>query len=233
MWDQVEGPIGEQREKELASKDAFFKLAIDKGAHLGRHDNTLESAQTIIRSIIQNHTSPLTLKIQEELHSGVDISETQAGKEITREMFEQMERHRLEVRGLVMEIQEATRARDEETRKELIEEKGRMESAIQRLQMDSSNIAKSYSDILSRMEERLGLAEKAAAASKLASQANKNYSSSGEYPGQQTHSPVVQAVAATENSNAVMEGKLAAAIPFVGFWGKLAVMLAPFSLTWK
>ncbi|KAF8181512.1 hypothetical protein BJ912DRAFT_979725 [Pholiota molesta] len=200
MWDQVEGPIGEQREKELASKDAFFKLAIDKGARLGRHDNTLASAQTIIRSIIQNHTSPVTLRIQESFA---------AGKELTREMFEQMERHRLE---------EATRARDEETRKELTAEKTRMEWPF-------SQFAKSYIDVLSRMEERLGLPRRSPL-HRSGIQANKNYSSSGEYPGQQTHSPVVQAVAATENSNAVLEGKLAAAIP-------LAFMLAPFSLTWK
>ncbi|KAF9476216.1 hypothetical protein BDN70DRAFT_186278 [Pholiota conissans] len=232
MWDQVEISLGEQREKELASKDAFFKSAIEKGARLSRHDNTLESAQSIIRSIIQNNTAPVTLKIQEELHNGVDISDTQAGKEITREIFEQMERHRLEMRGLLIEIQEATRTRDEESRKELVEEKARIESVIQRLHLDSTNIVKSYTDILLRMEERLGVAEKVNAAPKLGSQ-SKTTSGMGEYPGQQTHSPVVQAVAATENSNAVLEGKLAAAVPVVGFWGKLAVMLAPFSLTWK
>jgi len=79
------------------------------------------------------------------------------------------------------------------------------------------------------MEERLQAAEASAAALKSVADKGKG----NQYPFQQAPSPVVQAVAATENSNAVLEGKLAAAVPVVGFWGKLSFMLAPFSLTWR
>ena len=230
MWDQAEMSIGEGREQELASQDAFFKPALEKGARLARHNNTLESAQAIIRSIIQQSPSSVTLQIQEELGRGLCISETQAGKELGQELNEQMERHREEMRCLIGEIQEATRIRDEESRQELTRERVRMEAIMARLQMDSENIVRGYQDALSRVEERLRRAD----ATAFKRHADENRAVGGdEHQGQQTHSPAVQAVAATENSNAVLEGKLAAAIPVVGFWGKLAVMLAPFSLTWR
>lgn len=233
MWDQVELSLGEEREKELVDKEVFFKPAVDKGARLARHDNTLESAQAIIRSIVQNCSTPMTLKIQEELNNGLSVMDTQAGKEVNREILEQIERHRAEMYALLGDIQEATRARDDESRRELLQERTKMEAIIRRLENDSANTARSYGDILKNMEERLRISEKIAISSRLHAQASNVPTSGADYPPQQTHSPVVQAVAATENSNAVLEGKLAAAVPVVGFWGRLSVMLAPFSLTWK
>jgi hypothetical protein len=230
MWDDIPQSTGEERERELATKDAFFKPALDKGARLARHTGTPESAQAIIRSIINNQSTTITLQIQDELSRGLSISETLAGKELGRELFEQMERHRQEMRGLMSEMQEASRMRDEESRHELALERRRMEASIIRLQIDSTNLTKGYRDALMRMEERLRAAEAAAAASK---PSGDNGKGGNQYPGQQTHSPIVQAVAATENSNAVLEGKVAAAVPVVGFWGKLSFMLAPFSLTWR
>jgi hypothetical protein len=231
MWDEISQSTGEERERELATKDVFFKPALEKGARFARHTDSLESAQAIIRSIIDNQSTPITLQIQDELSRGLNISETLAGKELGRELFEQMERHRQEMRGLMSEMQEASRMRDEESRQELALERRRMEASIIRLQIDSSNLIKGYRDALMRMEERLQAAEAAAAASK--SSGDKGKDGGNQYPGQQTHSPIVQAVAATENSNAMLEGKVAAAVPVVGFWGKLSFMLAPFSLTWR
>ena len=232
MWDEIPQSTGEERERELATKDVFFKPAIEKGARFARHTDSLESAQAIIRSIIDNQSTPITLQIQDELSRGLNISETLAGRELGRELFEQMERHRQEMRGLMSEMQEASRMRDEESRQELALERRRMEASIIRLQIDSANLTKGYRDSLMRMEERLREAEAAAAAASKSS-AGKGKDGGNQYPGQQTHSPIVQAVAATENSNAVLEGKVAAAVPVVGFWGKLSFMLAPFSLTWR
>ena len=75
-----------------------------------------------------------------------------------------MERHRQEMRGLMSEMQEASRMRDEESRQELALEQRQMEASIIRLQIDSSNLTKGYRYALMRMEERLRVAEAAAAA---------------------------------------------------------------------
>jgi len=41
----------------------------------------------------------------------------------------------------------------------------------------------------------------------------------------------MEAVIAADN--AVFEARIASALPVVGFWGRLAVILSPFSFTWK
>lgn len=246
MWDVIDEPVGSEREKELCDKDIFFKPALARGARMGRYHNTLESGREILRAILkQGKAAPVALQIQEELHSGMEISETRAGRELGRELFEQMERHRTEMHGLLEDIQRATQERDEEARHELVEERHRLELTMSKIQIDTADVVAGYRDALGRMEERLRLAE---AAAKMFKNSNlptgfaPNKRAAPDAPKDDdrhtpaensSYAPIVQAVAATENSNAVLEGKLAAAIPVVGLWGKLAVMLAPFSLTWR
>ena len=103
MWGEVSREIGEAREHELATKEMFFKPALAKGASLRRHDNTPASAYKILRGIINNH--PLSLRIQRELvDQKKDISQTSAGKELTKEWEEQMEKHRKEMMTLQEEM---------------------------------------------------------------------------------------------------------------------------------
>jgi hypothetical protein len=99
MWSEVNREVGEAREAELASQDLFFKPVLDKGARLLRHDNTLDSGQSIMHYLISNH--PLPLRIQRELvDQHMDISQTAAGEELNRELMEQIRRHRDEMREL-------------------------------------------------------------------------------------------------------------------------------------
>ena len=103
MWGKVTPEVGAAREKELASE--FFKLALDKGAMLRRHNGTAESAHSIIRDILGKE--PVPLQIQEVADQWREIEETAAREELLREL---------------QELQEAlnqTEAGDEETRQEL------------------------------------------------------------------------------------------------------------------
>jgi len=103
MWGEVSKEIGEAREQELLTKDIFFKPALDKGASLKRHENNPASAYKILRAIIDNH--PLLLQIQRELvDEKKDISQTSAGKELTKEWEEQMEKHRKEMKKIQEEM---------------------------------------------------------------------------------------------------------------------------------
>ena len=96
MWGEVSKEVGEAREAELAREDIFFKPVLEKGARLLRHDNTVESTQEILRSIIGNQ--PRSLRIQRELvDEKKDISQTAAGAELNRDLLQQAEKHRLEM----------------------------------------------------------------------------------------------------------------------------------------
>jgi len=52
MWGEVDPQVGEAREAKL--KDTFFKPVLDKGAQIARNENTVTSAQRIIRLILND-----------------------------------------------------------------------------------------------------------------------------------------------------------------------------------
>ena len=111
MWRLVVPRVGEAREVELARGDNFFKPIFEKGARMARNENTVASAQNIIRLVLDNH--PLPLRIQKELVDEYkDISKTSAGEELNREINARIKRHQEEMGVLEEEIEEAIRALD-------------------------------------------------------------------------------------------------------------------------
>ena len=97
MWGRVTPSLGVGREKQLQSK--HFKSAIDKGARLLRYDDTPESAQEILRTIL--HNEPEVLKIQQELvEDRKEVGQTGAGAELSKEMRKMMESHIKEIKQL-------------------------------------------------------------------------------------------------------------------------------------
>ena len=91
MWGRVVLQVGEAREAELMRGDNFFKPILDKGAQMARNENTVTSAQQIIRLVLDNH--PLPLRIQEELiDEHKDIPKTSAGEELGREINARIKR---------------------------------------------------------------------------------------------------------------------------------------------
>ncbi|KAF7337186.1 G domain-containing protein [Mycena sanguinolenta] len=53
MWDTVHRRRGERREAELRSNENLFKLMIDAGAQMIRHDSGLESARKIVKAVLR------------------------------------------------------------------------------------------------------------------------------------------------------------------------------------
>ena len=153
-WGEVDPQVGEAREAELMKDDLFFKPVLDKDARMARHENTIPSAENVVRLIFDNH--PLPLRIQEELvNEHKDISETGAGEELNREINAQIKKHQEEVRVLKEEAEQATRDRDEETRRELEAETQRMQMEIAKLENDSQRLESDYEEEKERFEARL------------------------------------------------------------------------------
>ncbi|OBZ66260.1 hypothetical protein A0H81_13767 [Grifola frondosa] len=113
MWGAVEQQRGEERERELATKSLFFKDAIDRGARMLRHYNTVESAHAIIHQMLGN--VPEVLKMQHEMvdeHKGSQT--TEAGKSLQSELGKQAEKHQKEIRELQEEIKQLKSKGDKE-----------------------------------------------------------------------------------------------------------------------
>jgi predicted RNase H-like nuclease (RuvC/YqgF family) len=153
-WGEVDPQVGEEREAELARDDAFFKPVFDRGGKMARHEDTVPSAERIIRLILKNH--PLPLWIQDELViQGKNITETDAGEELNRELNAQIRKHQQEMQVLMDDMQQAMEDKDEETRRELEIETQRMKSQIERLENDSKRLKSDYEKEKERVEARM------------------------------------------------------------------------------
>jgi hypothetical protein len=118
MWDDVDLRTGNEREAELMRDDTFFKPALYNGATMTRHDNTLPSAQTIVRLLTKN--SPLPLRIQEEFINQCKVlSNTDAGEELNREFTAVIRKYEVDLQEIRTYMQQTMREDDEVTRKEL------------------------------------------------------------------------------------------------------------------
>jgi len=151
MWEEVDPQVGDAREAELMKEDIFFKPVLEKGARMARHNNTLTSAEAIIRLVLDNH--PLPLRIQEELvNERKDIADTGAGQELNRELNVQIRKHREEMLMLEEEMQRA----NEETRRELEIETKKMQGEISRYESDVKRLASDLESEKSRVAAAIG-----------------------------------------------------------------------------
>jgi hypothetical protein len=140
MWGEVDPQVGEEREAELMEEDIFFKPVLDGGGEMARHENTLSSAESIIRLILNNR--PLPLQIQRELFDEhKDILETSAGEELNRELNSQIRKHQEEIRVLAEEMEQAMKDEDEETRNELEIEAKKIQEEVERFE---TRVASNY-----------------------------------------------------------------------------------------
>ena len=144
--------FSEARERELFTK--FFKPALDGGARVVQHRNTLESAHNIIRKITGGH--PVALQIQRELvDKRKDIVDTTAGKVINRELNELMRRHHAELVEVLEEMERASKKGDEETKQELGEKKRRLQERVGEIAKEEKGMSAGYVAEKARVEARI------------------------------------------------------------------------------
>ncbi|KAH8074811.1 P-loop containing nucleoside triphosphate hydrolase protein [Cristinia sonorae] len=154
MWGLVDPERGEERERELKTDDLLFKPVLDKGAEMVRHDNTLESAQTILNRLIQNHPEPL--RIQRELvDEGMDISETGAGVELAAELAAVIKKHKEDLEAIQREMNEALAAKDMETKQELEEAKKEIVDRMMKVEEDRDRLSREYAEEKRRSDEEM------------------------------------------------------------------------------
>ncbi|KIP06256.1 hypothetical protein PHLGIDRAFT_60285, partial [Phlebiopsis gigantea 11061_1 CR5-6] len=105
MWSDVAVELGEKRERELSESELFFKPALEKGAHLARHDNTLDSARRIVRQIVGFPTTALQIQV-ETVDQQKTLAQTAAGEDLKEELERLAAKHKEELEGLRGEMEE-------------------------------------------------------------------------------------------------------------------------------
>jgi hypothetical protein len=85
MWsDVVDQAAAHQRVQERIGSPEFWGSMVQGGARVMKHDNTQESALTIIRTLLSNQARPLQL--QTELAQGYDLANTSVGVQLTADI---------------------------------------------------------------------------------------------------------------------------------------------------
>ena len=152
MWGRVEKEVGEAREKELAG--VYFRIALEKGAQLARHNNTTPSAHEIIRRIMKN--DPASLLIQRELvDEHKDIKHTAAGEAVNEELNEMIRRHEAEMKALREEMRLALEEKDEWMKNVLEQETRKIKMQMDKMKMESDGMAAKYNEERGRMEQTM------------------------------------------------------------------------------
>ena len=85
MWSEVELNVGDAHGAGLAEDNIFFKPVLEQSALMACHENTVPSAEAIIRLLVENHRLPPQIQtVLVDEHK--DIVETSAGQEFNWEL---------------------------------------------------------------------------------------------------------------------------------------------------
>lgn len=140
MWGEISAELGERRESELSTKDQYFKLALDKGAKLVRHDNTLESVHGIVRQVLEY--LPVGLSVQREMvDQHTTLGGTTAGQYLTVHLETMIQRQRDELRNVKAEL-EALRAKNTKQQESIDEMRAEIQSLRSKLEVYEAQHAK-------------------------------------------------------------------------------------------
>src|SRR3984885_8811282 len=109
MWEKVTEDEGLRREAEL--KQVFWKDMIDSGLTVTRITiETRDDAHTLVKSLLKN--KPISTRLQEELHSGKSLVQTEAGTEVREEMKRLEQNLKAEHEAEMTELKKAQRDRE-------------------------------------------------------------------------------------------------------------------------
>ena len=118
MWDRVEQSQGEFEGRENELRKRYWANMIANGAQMTRHDNTAQSARSVIARLV--FKKPIVLEIQRELvDQQKKLSETSAGVEVNKEMDRIRKLHEKELKE-TKEAFEKMRAEDNQRMAKLL-----------------------------------------------------------------------------------------------------------------
>lgn len=130
FWSETKRDDALRRESNLISTADLFQQLITLGAKLMRHDNGLQSANSIITYLIPKPA--VTTQLQNQLSEGLSLMDTAAGDVLTKHIKALQAQHAREMEQLKRDLEEASRKKNETLRRELMEEQAELQVKIQR-----------------------------------------------------------------------------------------------------
>ncbi|KAL3460407.1 WD40-repeat-containing domain protein [Aspergillus heterothallicus] len=141
MWDDVPHEVAIKREKELMEQPAWWGYMIDKGSRTFRHDNTRESAVTLVKEFLGVAEPTVVLSLQEEMVDGhKTLEQTSAGVQLNEILAIERARFQRELEALQQDFKDALRQRDEEAARDIEEATNANRAKMEKLAIDQSNL---------------------------------------------------------------------------------------------
>ena len=154
MWSAVDPENGALREQELRTDDILFKPVLDKGAQMVRHDNTLRSAQDILRRLINNRPRPLLIQ-REIVDEKKDITKTAANEELDRQLAAVIRMHEEEMADMRKEFAEALAENDLVRKQELYKSERKRREEVAKIKQDRDRLSREFADAKKETDEKL------------------------------------------------------------------------------
>jgi len=142
MWERVKVEDGAKREQELVNTPEFWGWMTENGSRTYRHDNTLESANRLLRFFTTvGHPDKAVLAIQQEMvDGGKSLDQTDAGIELESVLAKEREKFRRELAEAKEMMQEAIETRDKESAEILRQQQDETNEKIEALQRERQQL---------------------------------------------------------------------------------------------
>ncbi|KAH7177048.1 P-loop containing nucleoside triphosphate hydrolase protein, partial [Dactylonectria macrodidyma] len=115
MWNKEQEDIFTRRQEELKSNPDFWGKMVSRGSTVVRHDNTRESAMSIVTYILDQGKSTV-LQIQREMEQGgMKLDQTSAGKMLGQDLDKKREAIESRLRKSERDLDQAIKEGDSET----------------------------------------------------------------------------------------------------------------------
>jgi len=145
MWERVTEEEGARREAEL--KQVFWKDMIDGGSRISRiTTQTGHDPRALVKSLLRN--KPRSTRLQEELHSGKTLVQTEAGAEIMEEIAKLRRKMKAEHEAEMVELRIAHRNRDLELARQIRAEMALSSLKIAQLEAEKRELENSTPKVL-------------------------------------------------------------------------------------
>ena len=133
MWGKLDPATGNKRHATLSQE--YWNDLADMGTAIVKHADTKSSALGIVEHIVQQN-SHITLKIQQELSAGMELSNTDAGREISRKLNEARESAAKQLAATRSALEDAQARSDAEDLADIIESQAEYQRNIQAKELE-------------------------------------------------------------------------------------------------
>ncbi|GAB1317169.1 Reticulocyte-binding protein 2 a [Madurella fahalii] len=154
MWSEVSPDIGNARELELKETAEFWGDMIREGSTVYRHTDDHNSAINII-SFLTDRDTKTVLGLQAEMvDQKRSLEDTEAGREVDKEMNQQRELFEKRLAHTRSELEEAIAAKDEQHVREIMQEQEKFESKLAAIQQGREELRISMEALIAEKEKR-------------------------------------------------------------------------------